>query len=541
MTAPTPSFPSVAADAGVETFDLAIVGSGFAGSLLAMMARRLELRVLLVERDSHPRFAIGESSTPLANLLLEELAAQWDLPMLASFSKWGSWRRDHPEIRCGLKRGFSFYRHRPGQTVADVRSSGHELLVAASPNDRIADTHWLRSDLDAFLCGEAQALGAVYREHTEVARAERKGPGWMLELRGPTGAHRATARLLVDGSGPRGFLFRSLSLVEEPFEHLPTTSAVFAHFRGVKRWEDVGGVAPGAPPYPVDDAALHHVLDRGWAWVLRFAHGVTSAGVAMETEAADKFGFQNPERAWGAVLDAYPGLAAQFDGAEAVESFRFWPRLSFRASQAAGDDWALLPFAAGFVDPLLSTGFPLTLLGVLRLGDVLKQLRDGVDFTPALAAYDAATRRELAASEDLISALYAVMDDFEVFRRLSLLYFTAAVYSETVRRLGQPARARGFLLCDDPEFGPRMAGCCAQARTLRSRTGAERAALRSQLLDEIQRVIGPYDLAGLGRPDRSSRFPVDLADLYAARTKVGATSDDIDAMLRRCGAFPDQH
>ena len=54
--------------------DVAIVGSGFAGSLTASCLARRGWRVALVERGRHPRFAIGESSTPLANLLLEELA-----------------------------------------------------------------------------------------------------------------------------------------------------------------------------------------------------------------------------------------------------------------------------------------------------------------------------------------------------------------------------------------------------------------------------------------------------------------------------------
>jgi len=58
--------------------DLAIIGSGFAGSLLAMIARRQGRSVALVERSHHPRFAIGESSTPITNLLLEELATRYD-------------------------------------------------------------------------------------------------------------------------------------------------------------------------------------------------------------------------------------------------------------------------------------------------------------------------------------------------------------------------------------------------------------------------------------------------------------------------------
>src|SRR5438445_839071 len=69
-------------------FDIAVIGSGFGGSLLAMIARRLGRSVALLERDRHPRFAIGESSTPLANLILEELARRYDLPQVAPLAKW---------------------------------------------------------------------------------------------------------------------------------------------------------------------------------------------------------------------------------------------------------------------------------------------------------------------------------------------------------------------------------------------------------------------------------------------------------------------
>src|SRR5471030_2455295 len=101
------SLPLGSASLVKESFDVAIVGSGFAGSLLALVARRIGLSVVLLEKGSHPRFAIGESTSPLANLLLEELAARYDLPRLAPFAEWGSWRRAYPEVSCGLKRGFS--------------------------------------------------------------------------------------------------------------------------------------------------------------------------------------------------------------------------------------------------------------------------------------------------------------------------------------------------------------------------------------------------------------------------------------------------
>ena len=57
-----------------ERCEIAIVGSGFAGSLMARVLATIGYDVVLLERGTHPRFAIGESSTPLASLSLERLA-----------------------------------------------------------------------------------------------------------------------------------------------------------------------------------------------------------------------------------------------------------------------------------------------------------------------------------------------------------------------------------------------------------------------------------------------------------------------------------
>src|SRR4051794_10004989 len=99
----------------MSDFDLAILGAGFGGSLLAMVARRLGLRVLLLERGTHPRFAIGESSSPLANVLVEELATRYDLPRLLPLTMYAPWKQTYPEVGVGLKRGFTFYAQRPGE------------------------------------------------------------------------------------------------------------------------------------------------------------------------------------------------------------------------------------------------------------------------------------------------------------------------------------------------------------------------------------------------------------------------------------------
>ena len=241
--------------------DLAIVGSGFGGSLLATIARRMGLRVALLERGTHPRFAIGESASPLAGVVIEQLAQRYDLPRLAALASYGAWQRHLPHLTCGLKRGFTYYKHRDGQRFAPRPERSNELLVAASPADAVADTHWLRADVDQFLMQEAVASGACYIDQLELNAIE-----WRSDAAVLVGARRGApvsvaARFVVDASGPRGFLNRALNLGSSGFAGYPATQALYSHFTGVARCADLPEFARDeVPPYPVDSAALHHVF-----------------------------------------------------------------------------------------------------------------------------------------------------------------------------------------------------------------------------------------------------------------------------------------
>ena len=94
---------------------MVVLGAGFAGSLMALICRRLGYDVLLIDHGRHPRFAIGESSTPIGNSILQSLARRYDLPQLLPLAKFGSWCNELPELMCGLKRGFSYFAHHEQQ------------------------------------------------------------------------------------------------------------------------------------------------------------------------------------------------------------------------------------------------------------------------------------------------------------------------------------------------------------------------------------------------------------------------------------------
>ena len=491
-------------------FDLAVVGAGFGGSLMAMIAHQLGLSVVLLEQGRHPRMVIGESTTPLSNLLLEKLSATYDLPRIAPLAKWGSWRRTYPEIACGLKRGFSFFHQED------------ELLVAASPRDDIADTHWYRANVDHFLVKEAQKLGVDYRESVRLDTLEFAEDGATVVGCAGGEAIRLHAGLLIDATGPRGFLHRRLGLEESPLPGVPPTESLYSHFTGVARTETRGDT----PPYPVDDAAVHHIFDNGWVWVLRFNNGVTSAGVAATRRVAAELALSEGEPAWQRLLDRLPGLQSQFKQASACQPFRHMPAVSFRSSTMAGKRWAMLPSAAGFVDPLLSTGFPLTLTGIERLAQIIQKRGGPADLAARLQGYAQETDSDLLAASQLIGALYATMADFSSFTSVSLLYFAAVSFAETAHRLGKPELAPGFLLRRHPSFGP-------ASRLLLERAHKPDGAFAS----DVQRLIEPFNVGGFGDPARRNKYPVRAEDLLDAAHKLGASREEIIAMLERAGFF----
>jgi FADH2 O2-dependent halogenase len=512
-----------------QRVQILVIGSGFAGSLMAMVARRLGFSTTLVERGKHPRFAIGESSTPLANLLLEEICTEYDLPNVRPLCKWGTWQRQRPQLACGLKRGFTFYHHTLDRAFAPDTKRQHQLLVGASPRNEIADTHWYRPDFDQYLAQQAHSSGVDYWDEVQLTDAQPE-PGGMRLIGERCGEPAGFfADFVIDASGPRGFLHRTLKFPEKKFDALPPTQALFSHFVDVAPLPDCFSANGTTPPYPPEDAAVHHVFDGGWIWVLKFNNGVTSAGIAATEAFAKTLELQSGAPAWRKLLGQLPSLAESFGSARAVVPFVFQPRVAFQSQQVAGPNWVLLPSAAGVVDPLLSTGFPLTLLGVTRLAQILKLHWQRPSFSDAMNDYARLTELELETTARLVAALYATMRDFESFKMLTLLYFVAASFSEAARRLGKLQLAREFLLCQHPFFAPRLREACELAHERGSR---ERAAKLERIVYD---AIRPFDVAGLSNRTRDPWYPALADDLIASRSKLSSSNDEVRTMIRKCG------
>jgi FADH2 O2-dependent halogenase len=121
------------------------------------------------------------------------------------------------------------------------------------------------------------------------------------------------------------------------------------------------------------------------------------------------------------------------------------------------------------------------------------------------------------------------MDDVTLFKRLTLLYFAAASFSEASRRLNRPEQAPGFLLHAHPTFGLDLH---ASAMIALSRPQGR---ARDALIEEIDRAIEAFDIAGLLDRSRRDWYPVLAEDLVGNASKLSATRSEIDLLLARSG------
>lgn len=521
-----------------ESCEVAIVGSGFAGSLLARVLAKIGYEVVLLERGAHPRFAIGESTTPLANLSLERLGVRYGLPDCYRLATHGRWLAHHPELRRGLKRGFTYYRHHPGEGPDAASLAAERMLVAASPDDAVADTHWLRADVDQHFVREAVAAGVDYRDRAALTGAVEDADGMRLSGTRDGASFELHARFVVDASGADGFLARQLAIPSALARTETRSSLVFGHFAGVRMMREVAAGMPEGP-YPDDWAAVHHIVDEGWMYSLRFDDGVTSAGFLLTPRGLATLA--PGERAdaaslWKAMLRRYPRIAAAFADATPVRPIAFVPEVQHRLAISAGERWALMPHAFAFVDPLFSTGIAWGLRAVERLALAFESAADDgrIPEVGTLREYDALLAAEGTQADRLVAGAYEAMARFDLFAAHAMLYFATVSFTEVRQRIAPDESAAwgGFLGVGDAVLEPLFGEALARLREITQGRGATGTAEQSREFAEwVARAIAPRNIAGLADPARGNLYPVDLDTLVERHDLLGMTREQLVAAL----------
>jgi flavin-dependent dehydrogenase len=356
--------------------DAVIIGGGPAGSVCAARLALHGRRAAVLERDRHPRFHLGESLLPNSLGVLEALGVL-----------------DEVRARFLVKRGARF---------VDGHDDSRTARYAFSEAFHAKWDHAFevpRDEFDELLFRRAGTCGAELREGWEAtAVVHEEGHAVGVRARAPDGsAHAIAARFVVDASGRDAIVARAGRDVHR-LAHLDRT-ALFTQVRGA--WRDTGE-REGDIQIVVFGAGE----ERGWFWLIPFSDGRTSVGAVVSSawiRARSALGGP-PTLLDAAILEA-PTVGRMLARAERLFPPRATADFSFRVRSMRGPGWIALGDAAGFIDPLFSTGAHLAMHGGLRAADAMDEALRAGDLSPA--RFDAWEREQRAGAELFLGAVQA--------------------------------------------------------------------------------------------------------------------------------------
>jgi flavin-dependent dehydrogenase len=360
-----------AMDAGQP--DVVVVGGGPAGSTAAAFLAKAGRKVVLLEKEAHPRFHIGESLLPRNLDIFERLGVLDQV--------------------CGIgvhKPGAEFVSDRTGRSCAFP-------FAHALNRDRTHAWQVKRAELDALLFRNAIQLGADARQETRVTDIRLGTGGARSAVTARTASGETLEwqpRYVLDASGRDTFMATRMKVKDS--NKYNNTAAIYAHFKGVIRREG-----------ELDGYISIHLAEDGWFWLIPLRGDIMSVGF-VGNQAAWKGRSGTPKELFLSRIASSPMVSARTRDAEMVSEIYSTANYSYRARQGHGDGFLMIGDAYGFVDPMFSTG----VLMAMTAGELGAEAADAWLDNPARGQKLAArTNRELASAMDRISWLIYRVND----------------------------------------------------------------------------------------------------------------------------------
>lgn len=338
--------------------DVLVVGGGPAGSTASALLAEKGYKVILLEKDRHPRFHIGESLLPLNLPLLEKLGVLEEVERVGM-----------------LKYGAEFVSPQHNKAITFDFANAWDKSKPYAFQVR-------RSEFDHILIRNAAAKGATVVEGCKVTGVEfPKAGGAVAAARDEDGAIRTVrARFLVDASGRDTLLASRFGIKKRNRKH--NSAAMFGHFTGAHRL-----------PGKAEGNISVFWFDHGWFWFIPLADGTTSVGAVcwpyyIKSRKTDQMTF------FKETIALCPALAERLKDAELTGQVTGTGNFSYQADRMTGPDYLMLGDAFAFIDPVFSTGVYLAMNSAFRGAEAVDTcLRQPERAELALRSFESEIRR----------------------------------------------------------------------------------------------------------------------------------------------------
>lgn len=346
------------ASRGATDYDVAVLGSGLAGSIIAACLARNGAKVVVLDTGSHPRFEIGESTTPYVGMLFRLISERYDVPevkYLATFER--ALAKITPTI--GVKHNIGFVYHRPDQP-----QNPREATMFHIPSVAPTQLHFFRQDIDAWMATVAARYGANVLQSQKLTdvRIDESGVSIHRANREPV-----RAKFVVDTMpGSRSLLSDKLGIGEPGSRFRHRTRMIYSHLLGVVPYDDIATREVYHHPNPWHTGTLHHVFHGGWMWVIPFGnHGrgtnpLCSVGLNLDPRVHPPRDCP-PEQEFTEFIAQFPDLKRQLAGARPAQEWTRIDQVQHSCTRTVGYRWCVTSHAAGYLDPMYNGGLAIGL------------------------------------------------------------------------------------------------------------------------------------------------------------------------------------